>query len=170
MGKIDFVYLIDKQFMMAGMDEFVLPEKMENTDMDNAIMKDVDKWWHGLINSFWTERNTKRFNRTFKTTGERDTFLLSFIFEKMNRLEKQDTFTEVDALKQDVKELCKDLIQMEEEKQEITQITFTEIDALKHEIELMKSQLTKLSDENKQLRLMLPVKIDDLIEFDRATP
>ena len=135
--------------------------------MDDAIMKDVDKWWHPHINTFWTERNEKKFKRRF-TTGEICPFLWSFVFEKMDRLEKKN-FTEIDSLKQDVKELCKDLIQMEEEKQSITQITFTEIDALKQDMERMKSQLTKLSDENKELRLMFPefepVKIDDLIDF-----
>jgi septal ring factor EnvC (AmiA/AmiB activator) len=116
-----------------------------NTDMDDAIMKDVDKWF---TQPFWTERMTKRFKRTFYGPDDRDAFLVAFVLEKMKRLDKQQfTFTEIDSLKRDVKELCKDFIQMKEDKQD----TFTEIESLKQDIERMKSQLTKLSYENKQL-------------------
>ena len=114
-----------------------------DTDMDDAIMKDVDKWFTHHV---WTKRMEKRFKRIFYGNDERDAFLLAFVLEKMKRLEKQQyTFTEIDSLKQDVKELCKDFIQMEEDKHD------TEIESLKQDIERMKSQLTKLSYENKQL-------------------
>jgi hypothetical protein len=92
-----------------------LPEKMDNTGMDEEIMKDVDKWWHFLIATFWTERNQKRFNRIFKNKDQRDVFLMSFAYEKLNRLEDvaNECHKDIDELKEKLEEVRNDLTRME---------------------------------------------------------
>lgn len=104
------------------MDETFMAEKMKNTDMDESIMKDVDTWWHFLIATFWTERNEKRFKRKFKNKDQRDAFLMSFVYEKLNRLEANES-TDIAELKEKLEEMRNDLARVDYKLTQLTEET-----------------------------------------------